>query len=80
MIITSEERAAKKKAQVARLGAKGTPQYAVLYAQQPEQIRLKAKADAQRAAERQAADALKQATLDAGDAAASLWGNEMRAE
>lgn len=82
MIITPEERAARKKAQVARIAAKGSPQYPVLYAQQPEQIRLKAKADAQRAADRQAAEALKQATLVAGDEAASLWGtaNDMRAE
>jgi hypothetical protein len=80
VIITPEERSAKKKAQVARVGAKGTPQYAVLYAQQPEQIRLKAKAEAKRAAEREAADAIKRATLAAGDEAASLWGsaNEMR--
>ncbi len=82
MILSTEERAARKKAQVARIGAKGTPQYAVLYAQQPEQIRLRAKAEAKRAAEKEAADAVKRATLAAGDEAASLWGsaNSMRVE
>ena len=81
MITSPEERSARKKAQVARLGAKGTPQYAVLYAQQPAQIRKKAKAEAQRAADREAAEAIKRATLAAGDEAASLWGsvNDMRA-
>lgn len=82
MILSAEERAAKKKGQMARLAAKGTPGYARLYAQQPEQIKLAAEAKAKQLADREAKDALKRAVIAAGDDAASLWstGNDMRAE
>lgn len=80
MILSAEERAAKKKGQVARLAAKGTPGYAVMYAQQPEQIKLATEAKAKRKADQDAKDALKRAVIAAGEDAASLWsaGNDMR--
>lgn len=82
MLLSAEERAAKKKGQTARLAAKGSPGYARLYAQQPEQIKLAAEAKAKRQADQDAKDALKRAVIAAGDEAASLWstGNDMRAE
>ncbi len=74
MIRSEEERLANKKQQLARLAAKGTPQYPVLYAKQPEQIRLAAENKAQRAIEREAKDAFVRAIVAAGEDAASLWG------
>ena len=75
MILSEEERAARKRAQVARIGAKGTPEYPALYAKQPEQIRIAAKALSVREAEREAQEALKRATIAAGDDAVALWGS-----
>lgn len=82
MILSAEERAAKKQSQMARLAAKGTPGYARVYAQQPDQIRLAAEAKAKRQADQDAKDALKRAVIAAGDEAASLWStsNDLRAE
>ena len=73
MIRSEEERVARKAGQLARLTRKGDPDYPVLYAQQPDQIRLAAEQKAQRAAEREAKDALKRAVIAAGEDAASLW-------
>ncbi len=73
MIRSEEERLANKKQQLARLAAKGTPEYPVLYAKQPEQIRLAAENKVKREAEREATDALKRAVIAAGEEAANLW-------
>ena len=57
MILSKEERAARKRAQVARIAAKGTPKYSELYASQPEQIRQRAKDQAARKVEREVRNA-----------------------
>lgn len=74
MQLSSETRAAEKKAQLARLAAKGSPEYPQIYAQQPSQIR---KAVEQKAA-RKKARALKNAAdgVALGDAAAAVAGFE----
>lgn len=71
--LSVEVRAANKKAQTARVAAKGTPEYPVIYAQQPEQVRLAAEHRAARVAERQAKAAIAAAAIAAGDEAAGLW-------
>ena len=48
-----EARTAAKKAQLARLAAKGSPEYPALYASQPEQIRKGAEQRAERAKHRE---------------------------
>lgn len=70
MLLTEPERKARKEAQIARLALKGTPGYSKAYESQPEQIRLRAKEQARRKAERDEKRAAAiQAAQDAQEAA-----------
>ncbi len=69
MICSSEARAARKKAQLARDAAATKPGFAAVYASQPGQIRIAAEQGAIRKAERAAKNAL--AALSHADASAS---------
>ena len=71
--MSAEERAALKKQQLARLAAQGSENYSELYASQPEQLRLAAEDKAKRQIERDAKNAVKRATIQAGEDAASHW-------
>jgi hypothetical protein len=76
MTKSEQERAALKKAQLARLAAKGTPEYPALYAAQPQQVRKAAEYKAQRDAARAAkAAASSQLLSDAEGAIATFDGN-----
>lgn len=75
MQLSEDTRAAQKKAQLARLAAKGTPEYLALYASQPEQIRIAAEQGAQRKAERDAKNALNAAKLKAANEAVEVFGS-----
>lgn len=70
MQLSEDARAAQKEAQLARLAAKGSPEYPQIYAQQPDQIRIAAEQGAARAKER----ALKNSAegFAVGDAAAAV--------
>ena len=71
MIQSPEQRAARKKAQVARLNLKGTPGYSRAYASQPSEIRKRALFLDGRMAENAAkAKAMEQLTADDNEAAA----------
>ncbi len=74
-VIIDEVRAAQKKAQLARLAAKGTPEYPALYASQPEQIRKAAEQGAIRKAERDAKNALRDAMQKSANEAVEIFGN-----
>ena len=73
MIRSAEEREALKKAHLARLAAKGSPDYPALYASQPEQQRKAAANAAARKAERDAKDAIQRATVDAAAGAVDAF-------
>jgi hypothetical protein len=73
--ISSETQAARKKAQLARLAAKGSPEYAAIYAQQPEQLIIAAEQGAARKAVREAKAAHNTAALVAANVAAGDFGN-----
>ena len=75
MITSPEVRAVNKRAQLARLAAKGTPEYPELYAKQPAQIRLRAEKTAVRKAEREARIALILAGAKEAEEAASMFEN-----
>jgi hypothetical protein len=75
MKLSEETRAARKKAQLSRLAAKGTPDYPALYASQPEQVRIAVEQGAQRKAQREAKDALNQAVLKSSNEAVEVFGN-----
>ena len=66
MITSEKTQKARKKAQMARLAMKGTPEYPAMYAAQPEQVRKAAEYKAIRKAERDAKHAFSDtAELDA---------------
>ena len=75
MIVSESTQKARKKAQLARLAAKGTPGYGALYASQPEQQRIAAEQGAQRKAVRDAKNALNAAALQSANEAAEVFGN-----
>jgi len=75
MQLSDEARAAAKEAQLARLAAKGTPEYPALYASQPEQIRIAAEQGVQRKALHDAKGALSTAKLQAANEALEVFGN-----
>ena len=52
MVGSQQTRAKQKEAQLARLAAKGTPEYGEIYAAQPDQIRIQAEQYAARQEER----------------------------
>ncbi len=65
-----EVRKALKKQQLARLAAKGTPEYPALYASQPEQLRKAAEYGAERKIRRDFKEAAKvRAIVEAGEGA-----------
>ncbi len=70
MILSQAARDAAKKAQLARLALKGTPEYPEMYAKQPEQIRIAAEQRAARKVRREAKEALEATALS--DAAGAL--------
>lgn len=75
MIVSEAEAATRKKAQLARLAKKGTPEYGKLYARQPAQQRLAAVYKTQRQAARVLRLATKtQANSDA-EGAIETFGN-----
>ena len=70
-----EVRKALKKQQLARLAAKGTPEYPALYAAQPEQLRLAAEYQAERKIRRDFKEAAKaRALIEAGEGASVFEG------
>ncbi len=75
MILSEEARAAAKKAQLARLAARGTPEYPALYASQPAQVRKAAEQGAIRKAERDAKNALSDAMQKSANEAVEIFGN-----
>jgi len=75
MQLSEETQAARKKAQLARLAAKGTPGYPALYASQPEQIRIAAEQGKARQAEREAKNAINAAKLKAANEAVDVFSN-----
>lgn len=73
MSMIPEERAAEKEAQLARLAAKGTPEYPILYAQQPAQVRLREEAAVKRAAARKAQAAIRSLNMQDANASAAIF-------
>ena len=74
MNLLEKTRAAEKEAQLARLAAKGTPEYPALYAAQPSQLRKAAGYNATRALQRDAKNAVNQTKLDDATEAAGAFG------
>ncbi len=73
--IDPEVRKALKKQQLARLAAKGTPEYPALYASQPEQLRKAAENQAERKAIRDLKESAKaRALIEAGEGASVFDG------
>ncbi len=68
-----EMQKAAKAAQIARLAAKGKPGYVEMFANQPAQIIRAEKLRAERAAERDARNALDVANIIAANAAADMF-------
>ena len=75
MILSESARAAAKKAQLARLAAKGSPDYPKIYANQPAQIRRAIKLKAERKVFHDAKMAVNAAATADADAAAESFGN-----
>jgi len=75
MYISVEVQAAKKRAQMARIAAKGTPEYAALYASQPAQVRIAAEQKAQRAVRREMKQALEAEGIKTANEAVSVFGS-----
>lgn len=75
MFISNEVQAAKKSAQIARIAAKGTPEYPTLYASQPEQIRIAAEQKKERAVRREAKEVLEAAGIRTANEAVSVFGS-----
>lgn len=75
MKMTDAERAARKSAQLARVAAKGSPDYPELYAKQPEQQRLREQQQTERRLERQKAEAEAAQRSNDAQMAAGLFGN-----
>lgn len=63
MLISTETRAARKKVQIARLAQKNSPNYAILYANQPVQLKRHAELEAERSSKRDASAALEAQSL-----------------
>jgi len=75
MSLPEQVQASRKKAQLARLAAKGSPEYPAIYAAQPDQIRRAAEQGAVRQKVREAkAAAVTEASLDADAAIAAFGG------
>lgn len=66
-------RAALKEQQLARLAAKGTPEYPALYAAQPEQLRLAAEYEAERKIRRDIKAAAKAVALREANEGANVF-------
>lgn len=68
-----EVQTAAKKAQLARIAAKGTPDYPALYASQPEQIRIGKAQRAERAKRREAKVTLQALLADEANQAVDVF-------
>jgi hypothetical protein len=75
MITSLEARAAAKKAQLARLAKKGTPEYPALYAAQPQQQRKAAANAVERKAFHDAKQAVNKIALMQANEAAEVFGD-----
>ncbi len=75
MFISTEVQAARKKAQLVRLAAKGTPEYPELYAAQPEQVRIAAEQKKARAVRREMKEALEAAGIRTANEAVAVFGS-----
>ena len=75
MFISNEVQAASKRAQLARLKAKGTPEYPALYASQPEQVRIAAEQKAKRAVRREMKEALEASGIRTANEAVAVFGS-----
>ncbi len=74
MFVSEAANAAAKKAQLARLALKGTPEYPAMYAKQPEQIRIAAEQQAARKVRRDAKEALQAGALSDAAGALAVFG------
>lgn len=72
-VLTTEERTARKNAQLARIAVKGSPEYPILYAQQPDQIRKAREQKAVRDAARQAQAAIQSLHVQDANAAVNIF-------
>ena len=70
MQLSQEAHTARKRAQLARLAAKGSPEYPAIYAAQPEQIRIAKEQGAARKVIRDAKNAINTAALVAANVGA----------
>lgn len=75
MTLSVAARSAAKKAQIARLAAKGSPDYPAIYAKQPDQIRIAAEQGAARKVRRDEKKAQDAAALSAAEIGASDFGS-----
>ncbi len=73
MSLAETARAAEKKAQLARLAAKGSPDYPIIYAQQPQQLRIAAEQAVVRKARRDAKKALLAGAISDASGAVSAF-------
>ena len=73
MVLSDEERQAKKAAQLARIAAKGSKEYTTLYAQQPAQIAKAARLAAEKAVEREAKSAFSSAAVQDAEGAVAVF-------
>ena len=75
MALTTAARAARKATQLARIGAKLTPDYAQRYASQPGQVERAAAAERRREDYRNTKSMLSRAVLSTADADAAAFGS-----